>query len=60
MLIEFCAKNNLFIANSNYKHRKSRLFTWNLDFWRANAELDRLCSYKKKKKTLENDDKRYI
>lgn len=29
--IKFYAQSNLFVANSNYKHHKRRLYTWTSD-----------------------------
>jgi hypothetical protein len=28
LLLDFCAENNLFIANSNFEHHIRRLYTW--------------------------------
>lgn len=40
MLLEFCAENNLFVANSNFKHHIRRMYTWQSPDGHSRNQID--------------------
>ena len=52
-LLQFCAINDLFIANSIFKHKEKRRYTW-ISPDRTEKQIDYIIMSKKLKPTLKN------